>query len=78
MLQVIGLDSCDPLPVVLDLGPGLDQRVEHNVAVEVHDRDTSKPVTLLGQDALTVQCQNFRFSIVISVKICAKLDFKLL
>ena len=37
MLQIVRLDARDPLPVVFDLGPWLDQRVEHDVAVEVDD-----------------------------------------
>ena len=62
MLEIVGLDASNPLPVVLNLRPWLDQCVEHDVAVEVDDRNSSEPVTFLGQDALTVQCKNFGLS----------------
>ena len=77
MLQIVRLDSRDPFPVVFDLGPWLDQCVEHDVAVEVDDRHSGKPVTFLGQDALAVQGKNLGLPILlISVKICLKLEFK--
>ena len=77
MLQIIRLDSCDPLSIVLDLGPWLDQCVEHYVAVEVDNGHSCKPVTFLGQDALAVQGKNLGLSKWMkSVKICPKLEFK--
>ena len=60
MLQITGFDACDPLSVVDDLGPGLDQRVEHDVAVEVDDRDSCQSVALLRQDPLTVESEYLR------------------
>ena len=78
VLQIIRLDSCDPFPVIFDFRPGLNQRVEHDVAVEVDDRDSSEPVTFLGQNAFAIQCQNLCLpTSVITVKICHKLNLNL-
>ena len=60
MLQITSFDACDPLSVVDDLGPGLDQRVEHYVAVEVDDRDSCQSVALLRQDPLAVESEYLR------------------
>ena len=37
MFEVTSLDASDPLTVIYDFGPRLDQSVKHNVAVEVDD-----------------------------------------
>lgn len=37
MLQIRRLDSCDPLAIVDDFGPRLDEGVKDDVAVEVDD-----------------------------------------
>ena len=75
MLQIIWLDSCDPFPVVFNFSPRLDQRVEHDVAVEVDDGDSSESIAFLGQNAFTIQRQNLGLSTnLIAVKICHKLD----
>ena len=55
MLEIRGLDPGDPLAVVHHFGPGLDQRVKDDVAVEVDDADAGQPVTLLRQNALAVE-----------------------
>ena len=62
MLQIIRLDSSNPLPVILNFCPRLDQRVKHNVAVKVDDWNSSESVTFLRQDALAVQCENLCLS----------------
>ena len=61
MLEVVGLDACDPLAVVNNFGPRLDQSVKHDVAVEVDNRDSCQTITLLCQDPLAVECQDFGF-----------------
>lgn len=61
MLQVTCFDASDPLTVIYDFGPRLNQSVKHDVAVEVDDGDTGQTVTLLRQNPLTVKCQNFSF-----------------
>ena len=47
MFQVTCLDACDPLTVVDDFSPWLDERVKDYVSVEVDDRDASQSVSLL-------------------------------
>lgn len=61
MFEVVGLDPSDPLAVVGDLGPRLDQRVKHDVAVEVDNTDAGQSVSLLGLDALAVKSEDFGF-----------------
>lgn len=58
MLEVIWLDASNSLPVINDLGPGLDKRVEDNIAIKVDDRNTRQPITLLGQNPLAVDGQD--------------------
>ena len=59
MLQVLGLDSRDPLSVVDNFRPGLNQCVKHNIPVEVDNGNAGQSVSLFGQNALTVQRQDF-------------------
>ena len=68
MLQVTGLDARDPLSVVHNLGPRLDQGVEDNISVKVDDRNSSESIALFRQNSLTVECQNLRLSARIKSK----------
>ena len=61
MLQVHGLDPSDPLSVVVDLGYGSDQGVKDHVPIVVHDRNPSKALSVLCQNALAVESQDFGF-----------------
>ena len=54
MLEVERLDACDPLSVIVDFGPRLHEGIENDVAVVVNDGDSSEPLPLSRQDALTV------------------------
>lgn len=58
VLQVVWLDSSDPFSVISDLGPGLDKRVEDNVAVKVDNGNASEAFSLLGLNAFTVECKD--------------------
>ena len=73
MLQIRRLDSCDPLAIVDDFGPRLDEGVKDDVAVEVDDRNAGQPVPFLRQDPLAVECQNFRLP---KTKFAIRLKFK--
>ena len=61
MLQVHGLDPSDPLSVVVDLGNRSDQGVKDHVPIVVHDRNPSKALSVLSQNALAVKGQDFGF-----------------
>lgn len=62
MVQVDGLDTCDPFSVIKDLMllvvrvAWLDQRVKYDISVEVNDWDSGQSFAFVGQDPLTVQC----------------------
>ena len=62
MLQVVWLDSSDPFSVISDLGPGLDKRVEDNVAVKVDNGNSSEAFSLLSLNAFTVECKDLSLS----------------
>ena len=62
MLQITRFDSCDPLTIVNNLGPRFNQRIKHDIAIEVDNRNPCQSITLLGQDPLTVECQYFCLS----------------
>jgi hypothetical protein len=49
MFQVIWLDTGDPLSVIRNLGPRLDECIKHNIAVEVDDANSGKSVTLFSE-----------------------------
>jgi hypothetical protein len=61
MLQVHWLDPSDPLSVVVDLGNWSDQGVKDHIPIVVDDRDPSKALAVLSQNALAVEGQNFGF-----------------
>lgn len=54
MLEIVLLDASDPLPVVDDFCPWLDECVEDYIPVEVDDGDAGETVALRSQDALAV------------------------
>lgn len=62
MLEIVGFDSSDPFSVVGDFRPGLDQRVKHDIPVEVNDWNSGEALTLLRLDPLTVKRQDFSLS----------------
>lgn len=62
MLEIVGFDSGDPFSVVSDFRPGLDQRVKHDIPVEVNDWNSGEALTLLRLDPLTVKRQDFSLS----------------
>ena len=62
MLEICGLDAGDPLAIVDDFSPGLDEGVEDDVAVEVDDADSGQAITLLRQDALAVKGEDLCLS----------------
>lgn len=68
MLQVTGLDARDPLSVIHNLGPRLDQGVKDNIAVKIDDRNSSKSIAFFRQNALAVECQNLCLSTIIKSK----------
>lgn len=63
VLEVVRLDARDGFPIVDNLGPRFDKGVKDYIAVEVDDRDSRESVALLGQDPLTVDCQDFSLPI---------------
>lgn len=71
MLEICSLDAGNPLAIVNDFSPGLDESVKDDVAVEVDDADAGQPITLLGQDALAVKGEDLSLSKTIkSVRSC--------
>ena len=62
VFQIFWLDPCNPLSVVSDLRPGLNECVEDNISIKVNNTDPCKPVTFLSQDAFAIQRHDFRLS----------------
>lgn len=58
MLEVISFDARDPLSVVDNFSPGLDQRVKYDVTKEVDNAYSSKSVSFLRQDSFAVKRKN--------------------
>ena len=62
MLEVISFDARDPLSVVDNFSPGLDQRVKYDVTKEVDNAYSSKSVSFLRQDSFAVKRKNLCLS----------------
>lgn len=58
MLEVISFDARNPLSVVDNFSPGLDQRVKNDVPKEVDNAYSSKSVSFLRQDSFAVKRKN--------------------
>lgn len=63
VLEVLWLDPSDRLAVVNHLSPRLHKGIKNDIAVEVDHGNSGKAVTLLGQDPLTIDRQNFRLPV---------------
>lgn len=62
VLEVNRFDARNPLSVVDNFRPGLDQRVKHDVPKEVYNAYSSKSVSFLCQDSFAVKRENLCLS----------------
>ena len=60
VFQIFWLDPSDPLTIVRDLRPWLNECVEDHITIKVNNADTGKSVTFFGQDAFAVKRHYFR------------------